>query len=142
MKAHCLQHEPFEGIGAIELWLKKKNFDITYTRFYETEQFPSISNIDWLILMGGSMSVNDEQELPWLVKEKTFVRECISQDKVVIGICLGAQLIASSLGAKVYRNTQKEIGWFPIKKVNRNLQHCFSFPVLQLICFHYMQARF
>ena len=98
MRAHCFQHEPFEGMAAIETWLNKNNFEITYTYFFESDQIPSVLDIDWLILMGGSMSVNDEKEFPWLVKEKEFVRQCIKQGKIVIGICLGAQMIANSLG--------------------------------------------
>jgi GMP synthase-like glutamine amidotransferase len=142
MKAHCFQHEPFEGMGAIESWLKKKKFDISYTRFFETDQLPQVQSIDWLILMGGSMSVNDEQELPWLVKEKAFIKECIRQGKVVIGICLGAQLIASALGAKVYKNVQKEIGWFPIWKVNRDSTDLFSDWPEELIVYHWHGETF
>jgi len=67
------------------------------------------------------MSVNDEHMHPWLVTEKEFTRQCIAAGKVVIGICLGSQLIASALGCRVYRNEEKEIGWFPIRK-NRQVQ--------------------
>lgn len=114
MQAHCLQHVPFEGMGAIETWLKSKGFSISFTRFYENEEFPDINNIDWLIIMGGPMSVNEEKEYPWLVAEKKFVRACIAQNKITIGICLGSQLIANVLGSKIYKNPVKEIGWFPI----------------------------
>src|SRR5512146_2680826 len=100
MKAHCLQHEPFEGMAAIENWLKKKGFSITFTYFFDSGELPGIDQVDWLIIMGGSMSVNDEKEFPWLVKEKEFVRKCIEAGKTVIGICLGSQLIANALGAK------------------------------------------
>ena len=117
MNAHCLQHEPFEGMAAIETWLLKNNFVVSYTRFFEADNLPETREIDWLIIMGGGMSVNDEAQHKWLIKEKAFIRKCIEEGKVVIGICLGAQLIANTLGAKVYRNYQKEIGWFPIRKL-------------------------
>jgi GMP synthase-like glutamine amidotransferase len=69
-----------------------------------------------LVIMGGPMSVNDEIEFPWLVSEKQFIRQCINQSKPIIGICLGAQLIASVLGSRIYPNAFKEIGWYEIKK--------------------------
>ncbi len=116
MRAHCLLHETFEDLGAIEPWLRENKFEISYTRFFEPDKLPEINNIDWLIIMGGSMSVNDEHLFPWLAYEKEFIRNCISANKVVIGICLGSQLIASALGSDVYKNKEKEIGWFPIFK--------------------------
>ena len=115
MHAHCLQHVPFEGMAAIETWLNQKHSEITYTRFYQDGLLPRPDDIDWLIIMGGPMSVNDESQYPWLAKEKIFIRQCIEKQKTVIGICLGAQLIASSLGASVYQNSHTEIGWFPIQ---------------------------
>ncbi len=116
MKAHCLQHVPFEGMAAIELWLIKQKFEISYTKFYENAKLPSLHDIDWVVIMGGPMNVNDERQFTWLNSEKIFIRQCVEKGKVVIGICLGAQLIANVLGAKVYRNSQKEIGWFTISK--------------------------
>lgn len=142
MRAHCFQHEPFEGMAAIETWLRNKNFDITYTRFFESDHIPSIQDIDWLILMGGSMSVNDEKEFPWLVKEKKFVRECIEKGKVVVGICLGSQMIASCLGNKVYRNQLKEIGWFPIQKVNGIQSKLFNSLPDDITVFHWHGETF
>jgi GMP synthase-like glutamine amidotransferase len=142
MKAHCLQHEPFEGMAIIEEWLTHNYFEISYTRFYETDHLPSPDDIDWLVIMGGGMSVNDEQILPWLVAEKQFIRECIEAGKVVVGICLGAQLIANSLGAKVYQNHKKEIGWFPIQKCS-NLKSKFfaKFPE-EIEVFHWHGETF
>jgi len=142
MRAHCLQHEPFEGMAAIETWLAAKNFEISHTCFFESEQLPVINNIDWLILMGGSMSVNDEKDFPWLVKEKEFVHQCIKQGKVVVGICLGAQMIANCLGAKVYSNHNKEIGWFPIKKENAAKTELFKDFPNEITVFHWHGETF
>ncbi|WP_341864733.1 type 1 glutamine amidotransferase [Desulfomicrobium norvegicum] len=107
----------FEGIGSIDKWLNQRNANVSYSRFYESNDLPALSEIDIVIIMGGPMSVHDESEFPWLVEEKRFLREAISAGIPILGICLGAQLLASALGAKIYKNSQKEIGWFDITKV-------------------------
>jgi len=127
MNAHILQHVPFEGIGSMEPWLRMHAANITSTRFYEPWTLPAVSHLDLIIAMGGPMSVNDEAELPWLVQEKQFIRAAIEQDIPVLGICLGAQLIASALGARVYAGRQREIGWFDIEAV-AHAGGAFAFP--------------
>ena len=114
-------HVPFEGLGCIENWINSQNHSVSYTRFYEHYQLPLPQEIDWLIVMGGPMGVYDESIYPWLQEEKQFIRKMIDTGKTVIGICLGSQLIAEVLGAKVYPNKQKEIGWFDIEKTDNNL---------------------
>jgi GMP synthase-like glutamine amidotransferase len=128
MRVHYFQHVPFEGLGSIEPGLNKSGFEITSTRFYESAEFPDVKTIDLLIVMGGPMSVNDEGKFPWLIAEKKIICEAINQGKSVLGICLGAQLIANALGAKVYQNKVKEIGWFPIHGIASNDASLFSFP--------------
>ncbi|MBT0652526.1 MULTISPECIES: type 1 glutamine amidotransferase [Geobacteraceae] len=127
MKVHVLQHVPFEGIGSIRLWLEKHGADVSYTRFFEDHDLPQADNFDLIIVMGGPMSVNDELRIPWLRQEKQLIREAIDFGVSVVGICLGAQLIASALGARVYKNAQKEIGWFQIE-ANQNVTNNFNFP--------------
>ena len=141
MRAHYLQHVPFEGLGSIETWLKHRGYEITCTRLFDTEPLPSIGTIDLLIIMGGPMSVNDEQIYPWLAQEKTFIQHAIQAGKPVLGICLGAQLIASAMDAKVFPNPVKEIGWFPIRSVNSNDKTAFSFPE-ELDVFHWHGETF
>jgi GMP synthase (glutamine-hydrolysing) len=114
MRIHSLEHEPFEGLANIEAWAKSKGHTITRTRIYKNEQFPDIDDFDWLIIMGGSMSVYEEEKYPWLVPEKKFIGEAIAKKKLLLGICLGSQLIADVLGGKVRPNMNKEIGWFPV----------------------------
>jgi GMP synthase-like glutamine amidotransferase len=114
MRAHVLQHVPFEGPGSIGPWLERRGATVTTTRFFEHEPLPEASGVDFVVALGGPMSVNDEARLPWLVAEKRFLRDVIGREIPVLGVCLGAQLIAGSLGARVYPNPQKEIGWFPI----------------------------
>jgi len=128
MRAHYFQHVPFEGLGSIEPWLKKSGFEITSTRFYESAKLPDLKTIDLLVVMGGPMSVNDEDRFPWLIAEKQFIWDAIAKSKPVLGICLGAQLIANALGAGVYPNKVKEIGWFPIQGIESNDQPIFEFP--------------
>ncbi len=128
MRIHYLQHVPFEGLGSIEPWLTKHGYTLTVTRFFEDRKLPALEEIDGLIIMGGPMGVNDEGKFPWLAQEKAFIRSAIKAGKPVLGICLGAQLIAAALGARVYKNSLKEIGWFPVKGIRQNKEGLFSFP--------------
>ena len=114
MKAHILQHVPFEGPAYIGQWLAQRGADTRYTRFWASPALPDPAEVGLLVVMGGPMSVNDEAEFPWLVEEKRFIAEVIALNRPVLGICLGAQLIASAHGARVYRNAEKEIGWFEV----------------------------
>jgi GMP synthase-like glutamine amidotransferase len=127
MRAHYLQHVEFEGLGSIEQWLDAAGYTIGGTRLFRGEAFADPGALDMLIVMGGAMSVNDERALPWLAAEKTFVRACIDRGVPVLGVCLGAQIIVSALGGKVYRNPQKEIGWFSVERVDA-LSDMFQFP--------------
>ncbi len=114
MRIHYLQHVPFEGLGTIEAWALANNHTLTATRLYSNEQLPSLDRFDLLVVLGGPMSVHDEAEHVWLKAEKWFIRQVIAANKPILGICLGAQLLAESLGGKVIRNQKKEIGWFPV----------------------------
>ncbi|HKL22205.1 MAG TPA: gamma-glutamyl-gamma-aminobutyrate hydrolase family protein [Tichowtungia sp.] len=114
MKIHWLQHVPFEGLGCIEPWLNKNGHNVSCTRLWAGDEFPDIGNVDGLIVMGGPMGIFDLDEYPWLSAEKTLIKEIIERNKPVLGICLGAQLIADVLGAEVRPSGNKEIGFLPI----------------------------
>jgi GMP synthase-like glutamine amidotransferase len=115
MNVHYFQHVSFEGLGYIETWLQAKGFEITATRFYEENPIlPKLDDIDVLIVMGGPMGVYDDHRYPWLHAEKIFIEDAINAGKKVMGICLGAQLIALCLGAFVNTARYKEIGWHPV----------------------------
>ena len=114
MNIHYLQHVPFEGLGSIEQWAIGKGHHLSVTRLYAGDHLPSLERFDMLIIMGGPMSVHDEFEHVWLKAEKWFVRQVIEEGKPVLGICLGAQIIAEVLGGTVGPGREKEIGWFPI----------------------------
>lgn len=117
MKLHYLQHVPFEGLGSIESWAKARRAQISRTRLFAGEALPSADEIDLLIVLGGPMGVYDDRDYPWLVREKEFLKQAIDTGTRILGVCLGAQLIADVLGARVYPNDHKEIGWFPIEGV-------------------------
>lgn len=128
MRAHFLQHVPFEGLGSIEPWLRRTGYDISRTSFFESAELPDIEAFDLLIVMGGPMSVHDENEFPWLLKEKQFIRSTVQRGRSIPGVCLGAQLIANAMGARVYQNRLKEIGWFPVHGVPSSDNSVFCFP--------------
>lgn len=115
MRIHYLQHVPFEDLASIASWASGFEIPFRSTLLFQKPDFPSLKDFDWLMIMGGPMGVADEDRYPWLVQEKVFIREAIEAGKVVLGICLGAQLIASVLGGKVTSNPEKEIGWFPVR---------------------------
>ncbi|MCE9598877.1 MAG: type 1 glutamine amidotransferase [Spirochaetia bacterium] len=114
MKVVCLQHVPFEEPGLISRWGETNNHSISTIHVYR-EPLPLTLDFDRLVIMGGPMSANDERTLAWLKPEKDFIARAIESGKSVIGVCLGAQLIASVSGAQVYRNPEKEIGWYPVR---------------------------
>jgi GMP synthase-like glutamine amidotransferase len=114
-RIHYFQHVPFEGLGSIGDWISINGHTLTVTKFFENADLPEISDIDWLIIMGGPMNVYYEEQFPWLKEEKRFIRQAIDAGKTVLGICLGSQLISSALGVKIYKNGENEIGWFDIE---------------------------
>ncbi|WP_461516491.1 type 1 glutamine amidotransferase [Porticoccus sp.] len=114
MHIHYLQHVPFEGLGSMEHWFQQRGYNISATHLYRNESLPALDNIDWLIVMGGPMGVSDERQYSWLSEEKAFIDRAIKEGKTILGVCLGAQLIADVLGAPVTKNPRREIGWFPL----------------------------
>lgn len=117
MRIHVLQHVAFEGPAAIEDWARRSGHAISRSRLDKGETLPDLAACDLLVIMGGPMSVNDEHLHPWLKEEKALVRKSIESGRAVLGVCLGAQMIASAMGARVYRGREKEIGWFPVRRV-------------------------
>ncbi len=138
LKIHCFQHVPYEGLGCIAQWCAQQNFEISYTHFYAGDCIPETDAFDWLIVMGGPMGIYDETEYPWLKPEKQAIRKAIDAGKTVVGICLGAQLIASVLGKQVLPNNQKEIGWFDIRLTNDGISNkLFSMFETSFKVFHW-----
>lgn len=135
-RVHYFQHITDEGLGSPESWLKRHNAVVSVTEFFSFAQgdskitLPNQDDVDLLIIMGGEMSVNDEDIHPWLIAEKQWIRHFIELGKPVVGLCLGGQLIASCLGATVKKNHVKEIGWWPVRsrKAAPSTHDIFPFP--------------
>lgn len=138
MNLHFFQHTQAEGPGTIENWARNNNHYVSATRLYLGDNLPSINELDWLFIMGGPMGVYDEKKYPWLKQEKKIIEQAIKSGKTVIGICLGSQLIAEVLGAKIYKGMFNEIGWYPISLTPSALAHK-SFKAFQTeeIVFHW-----
>jgi GMP synthase-like glutamine amidotransferase len=130
MNIHYIQHVAFEGVGSIECWVRQNSHTLTATRPYLGEGFPPIEAIDLLLVMGGPMNIYEENKYPWLEEEKRFLDQVITKGRTVLGICLGAQLLAAVLGARVFANKHKEIGWYPVTTTEtaKNSQVFAAFP--------------
>lgn len=115
MRIHYFQHASFENVSNIGKIARKRGHSIYGWRLYEKNVFPSVELLDCLVVMGGPMNIYEEKKYSWLKHEKKFIEETIREGKVVVGVCLGAQLIADVLGAVVKRNEYREIGWFPVR---------------------------
>src|SRR6516165_9849210 len=118
MRMAVLQHVEFEGPAAVADWAVARGFPLRLFHLHRDPTLPSLADFDMLTVMGGPMSANDEAKLGWLDPEIALVREAIAADKTVLGICLGAQIIAKALGARVYPESAKEMGWFPVRRTD------------------------
>ncbi|SFM06316.1 GMP synthase-Glutamine amidotransferase [Pelosinus propionicus DSM 13327] len=133
-----MQHVPFENPGSILTWAKENKYIVTDTQLYKNDPFPQQQDFDWLVIMGGPMNIYEEEKYPWLADEKRFIREAITSGKVIIGLCLGGQLIADCVGGKVTQNAYKEIGWLPIQLSEKaRLSPLFSFLPEQPVVFQW-----
>ena len=138
MRIHVLQHVPFEGPAAIADWAERRGHPLAVSHIYAGDPLPAPADFDRLVIMGGPMSVGDVDAHPWLADEQACIAAAIAAGKSVVGVCLGAQLIAAALGARVYRNAHREIGWFPIQLTQqaRTLDLLDGLPAEQTV-FHW-----
>lgn len=128
MRVHILQHVIYEGPGCIESILASTGDSVFVTRLYEGVAVPDAEEVDFLVVMGGPMSVNDVDVFPWMRAEMALIQDCIDAGKPILGICLGAQMIARVLGSNVRRNAWHEIGWFPVHSIAPEEAEVFRFP--------------
>jgi GMP synthase (glutamine-hydrolysing) len=123
-KLLVFQHVPHEILGTLNPLLKRAGFRIRYVNFARhPDAQPSLDGYHGLVVLGGPMSVNNAAQLPHLTTEMRLIEDAMRRHLPVLGICLGAQLIAKTLGANVYPNSEKEIGWYdvsPTKEAERD----------------------
>ncbi len=143
MRIHALQHVPFEPPGSIETWAQRAGHALTVTHLHRGGPLPALDESDLLVVLGGPMSVHDEVRFPWLVDEKRFIERAIASGRRVLGICLGAQLVAHVLGARVHSSHDKEIGWFAVEATEaaRTATAFQDFPT-RLLAFHWHGETF
>lgn len=122
MRIHCLQHLKNDTLGSIGTWIDDKEYKLTKTLLYENSFFPAPEEFDLLLIMGGTMSIYQEEEYSWLKPEKEFVKTVIEDGKSVLGSCFGAQMISEVLGGKVTKNPYKEIGWHTVRSIGENIE--------------------
>jgi GMP synthase (glutamine-hydrolysing) len=138
MRLHVFQHVPHERPANIALWAKARGHTVETICAPLAKAFPMPDAYDALIILGGPMGVYEEPQYPWMTEEKNAIRAAIDAQKKVLGICLGSQLIASVLGAKVYKHSAREIGWFPVHytAAAKTLPHFAHFPE-SFLTFHW-----
>jgi GMP synthase-like glutamine amidotransferase len=113
MRVHVIQHVPFEGPALIADWAEQHRHELT-AQLALTEEFPGPAEVGLLVILGGPMDADDEITSPWLTAEKAFVRAAIEEGLPILGVCLGAQILAEVLGGRVLRASEPEIGWYPV----------------------------
>ncbi len=114
MNSLIVKHVDIEGPGITEACLRKENIPYRILNLELNDRFPKLDDLTHIILLGGPMNVYEEGRYPFLRQEDLFIKEAIQRGKRILGICLGAQLIAKALGAKVCKAPVKEIGWYDI----------------------------
>lgn len=114
-KLLVFQHVAHEILGTLNPLLKRAGFRIRYVNFgRHPDAQPSLDGYHGLVVLGGPMSVYEDHRFPHLITEMKLIEDAMQRNLPVLGICLGAQLIAKTLGADVYSNKQKEIGWYDL----------------------------
>jgi len=142
MRILCLQHVPFETPSAIADWASARRHALQTVLMHDGVRLPRLADIDMLVLMGGPMSVHDSALLGWLDDEKQYLRRALALGKRVLGVCLGAQLIADALGAPVTRNRHREIGWFPLLRSDCLPDHLAALLPRSMNAFHWHGETF
>ena len=115
MRVHVIEHVPYETAANIGVWARQRGHEVAVTKLYAGETLPESPEFDWLVIMGGPMGTYEKGLYPWLDEEVRFIRRTVDAGKVIVGVCLGAQLLAEALGARVGPHREREIGWFPVR---------------------------
>jgi GMP synthase-like glutamine amidotransferase len=96
MRIQSFEHVPFEGPAALADWARARGHSLDRTRVFAGQPLPRVQDLDLLFVMGGPMSVHDEAACPWLAPEKAFLRQAVERGVRILGICLGAQMLAEA----------------------------------------------
>jgi len=137
MNVLIIKHVEIEGPGLIEYCVNQENISYTILNPKPSGHFPKLDGLTHIVFLGGPMNVYEEDRYPFLREEDLFIKEAIQRGKRILGICLGAQLIAKALGAKVFTAPVKEIGWYDVSLTKTGSQDPFfsnlpkTFPVFQ-----------
>jgi GMP synthase-like glutamine amidotransferase len=115
MRLLCIQHDCLDGPGALLEWAVLRGHTISSCLICEGESLPATDSFDLLISLGGPMGAYEEEQHPWLILEKQYLREAVGAGKKILGLCLGCQLLADALGGRAFRHSCKEFGWQPIE---------------------------
>lgn len=134
-RIHSLEHAPAEGAGKIRDWAIARGHVVTATRLDLGEALPDAGEFDLLVIMGGAMNIYQHRDYPWLVPEKDLIARAIAGKKALLGVCLGAQLIADALGSRVVQNAELEIGWHPVRFTDRSAPFDGFLP--ETLAFHW-----
>jgi len=121
MRIVAFKHFSFDDESALAEWADRSGHGLRVLDPSAVDGFPSLSSFDLLVVLGGPMSVYQEESFPWLAEEKAFVGQCIEEGKLVLGICLGAQMLSEVLGGRAYRSdpARKEIGWHVVRRTEK-----------------------
>ena len=115
-KIWVIQHHPVENLAGIADALEGAALAWQYVRTFEDQPVPKhMKGAGGLILMGGPQGVYEAEQYPFLKDEMRLIESALKDDRPVLGVCLGSQLLAAALGAKVYKGTRREIGWYPVR---------------------------
>lgn len=131
MSVLILKNVSTEGPGTIEDFLREQGIPYRIVEL-EKEAVPHPDEFDTLVMMGGPMSVNEEEIYPYIKRERELVKEFIAGGKRVFGVCLGAQIMAKALGAEVYVGPEKEIGWYEIELTEDGIRD----PLMKKLAVH------
>jgi len=144
MRIQLIEHDPEDFSRTnISFWAAKRGHQVNQTFVCNNETLPPLDSFDWLMVMGGSQNAWDDQAYSWLGREKAYVAEAVAQDKLYLGICFGAQMLAEVFGGKIFPNGHKEIGLHEVS-LNRHGRQSFLFRNVppSFVTFHWHSDHF
>lgn len=140
MRVAWLQAVAFESLGTIEPWLRRRDHQIRKVALWDGEALPSVEEFDVLIAMGGAAVPTDESHYPWIEGQLDLLRSATVMNMPVLGICLGAQLLAHAFGSPIRPNRDLEIGWHTVCQTREGLVHPLMSDIApSFMTFHWHQ---